>query len=46
MNDDIKEYTVNDYSQIDKHLEQVNNREKAFTDRLRIKNFLTFLSLH
>ena len=42
MNNDIKEYTVNDYSQIDKHLEQVNNREKAFTDRLRIKNFFNF----
>jgi len=42
MNDDLKEYTVNDYSQIDKHLEQVNNREKAFTDRLRIKNFFNF----
>ena len=39
MNDEIKEYTVNDYSQIDKHLDQINNREKAFTDRIRIKNF-------
>ena len=36
----IKQYTVNDYSQIDRHLDQVNNREKAFTDRIKIKKFL------
>lgn len=42
MKEDIKQYTVNDYSQIDRHLDQVNNREKAFTDRIRIQNFFNF----
>ena len=32
------EYTVRDYSAVDKQIEEVARREKTLTDRMRIQN--------